>query len=97
LGYIPGRSFVGRVLECGWDVRDEVVRKGEWVVGLLDVRKVYIAFSSSVQRGRNVDENLFSIIRAALWPNSSSSTVAEFIVFHIPGNPPRLQMILLDL
>ncbi|KIM42917.1 hypothetical protein M413DRAFT_125606 [Hebeloma cylindrosporum] len=39
VGYIPGRSFVGRVLECGWDVRDEVVRKGEWVVGLLDVRK----------------------------------------------------------
>jgi hypothetical protein len=40
VGYIPGRSFVGRVLECGWDVRDEVVKKGEWVVGLLDVRKV---------------------------------------------------------
>jgi len=40
VGYIPGRSFVGRVLECGWDVRDEVVRKGEWVVGLLDVKKV---------------------------------------------------------
>ncbi|CAA7259558.1 unnamed protein product [Cyclocybe aegerita] len=39
VGYIPGRSFVGRVLECGWDVRDEVIRKGEWVVGLLDVRK----------------------------------------------------------
>ena len=40
VGYIPGRSFVGRVLECGWEVREQVVRKGEWVVGLLDVRKV---------------------------------------------------------
>ena len=40
VGYIPGRSFVGRVLECGWDVPDETVKKGEWVVGLLDVRKV---------------------------------------------------------
>lgn len=40
VGYIPGRSFVGRVLECGWDVKDELVRKGEWVVGLLDVKKV---------------------------------------------------------
>ena len=40
VGYIPGRSFVGRVLECGWDVRDEEVRKGEWVVGLLDIKKV---------------------------------------------------------
>ncbi|KAK7471136.1 hypothetical protein VKT23_002548 [Stygiomarasmius scandens] len=39
VGYIPGRSFVGRVLEVGWEVRDEIVRKGEWVVGLLDVRK----------------------------------------------------------
>ena len=46
VGYIPGRSFVGRVLECGWDVRDEVVRKGEWVVGLLDVRKVTLSLSS---------------------------------------------------
>ncbi len=39
-GFVPGRSFVGRVLECGWEVKDEVARKGEWVVGLLDVRKV---------------------------------------------------------
>ncbi|KAJ4472029.1 hypothetical protein J3R30DRAFT_1020235 [Lentinula aciculospora] len=39
VGYIPGRSFVGRVLECGWDVSEDVTRKGEWVVGLLDVRK----------------------------------------------------------
>ncbi|KAF9558220.1 hypothetical protein CPC08DRAFT_692332 [Agrocybe pediades] len=39
VGYIPGRSFVGRVLECGWDVRDEVAKKGDWVMGLLDVRK----------------------------------------------------------
>ncbi|KAJ6543906.1 hypothetical protein B0H19DRAFT_1267221 [Mycena capillaripes] len=39
VGFIPGRSFVGRVLECGWEVRDEIVRRGEWVVGLLDVRK----------------------------------------------------------
>ena len=46
VGYIPGRSFVGRVLECGWDVRDEIVRKGEWVVGLLDVRKVTLSLSS---------------------------------------------------
>ncbi|KAF7330851.1 hypothetical protein MVEN_02424500 [Mycena venus] len=39
VGFIPGRSFVGRVLECGWEVRDEIVRRGEWVVGLLDIRK----------------------------------------------------------
>ncbi|KAF5363778.1 hypothetical protein D9756_000884 [Leucocoprinus leucothites] len=39
IGYIPGRSFVGRVVECGWEVRDEVVRKGDWVAGLLDIKK----------------------------------------------------------
>ncbi|KAK7051312.1 hypothetical protein VNI00_004812 [Paramarasmius palmivorus] len=39
VGFIPGRSFVGRVLECGFEVSDDVVRKGEWVVGLLDVKK----------------------------------------------------------
>ena len=40
VGFIPGRSFVGRVLEVGWELGDEVVKKGEWVVGLVDVRKV---------------------------------------------------------
>lgn len=39
-GFIPGRSFVGKVIECGWAVREEVCRRGEWVVGLLDVKKV---------------------------------------------------------
>ncbi|KII96059.1 hypothetical protein PLICRDRAFT_170639 [Plicaturopsis crispa FD-325 SS-3] len=39
VGYIPGRSFVGRVLESGWEVREEVCRRGEWIVGLCDVRK----------------------------------------------------------
>ncbi|KAL1939747.1 hypothetical protein VTO73DRAFT_9780 [Trametes versicolor] len=38
-GFIPGRSFVGKVVECGWAVSAEVCRRGEWVVGLLDVRK----------------------------------------------------------
>ncbi|KAL1747753.1 hypothetical protein HDZ31DRAFT_31134 [Schizophyllum fasciatum] len=48
VGYIPGRSFVGRVLQCGWEVRDQQVRRGDWVVGLLDVRKVrYFPFQTS--------------------------------------------------
>ncbi|GBE79129.1 hypothetical protein SCP_0203260 [Sparassis crispa] len=38
-GFIPGRSFVGRAMECGFEVKDEVCKRGEWVVGLLDVRK----------------------------------------------------------
>jgi hypothetical protein len=40
VGFIPGRSFVGRVLECGWEVGEEVIKKNDWVVGLLDVKKV---------------------------------------------------------
>lgn len=46
-GFVPGRSFAGRVLECGWEVKDDVARKGDWVVGLLDVRKVMTAFVST--------------------------------------------------
>ncbi|KAI0366431.1 hypothetical protein BV20DRAFT_1038386 [Pilatotrama ljubarskyi] len=38
-GFIPGRSFVGKVIECGWTVSPEVCKRGEWVVGLLDPRK----------------------------------------------------------
>ncbi|RDB15652.1 hypothetical protein Hypma_003990 [Hypsizygus marmoreus] len=38
VGYIPGRSFVGRILECGWEVEDEA-KRGDWVVGLLDLKK----------------------------------------------------------
>jgi hypothetical protein len=39
-GFIPGRSFVGRAIEIGWEVRGDTVRKGEWVVGLTEVKKV---------------------------------------------------------
>lgn len=41
-GYIPGRSLVGRVIECGWEVKGDVCKKGEWVIGLLDVKKVCV-------------------------------------------------------
>ena len=40
VGYIPGRSFVGRVLEAGWEVREESIKRGDWVVGLMSVQKV---------------------------------------------------------
>ncbi|KAG5643265.1 hypothetical protein DXG03_001275 [Asterophora parasitica] len=48
VGYIPGRSFVGRVLECGWEVGDEVGRRGDWVVGLLDLKKDGLSSLSSI-------------------------------------------------
>ena len=43
-GFIPGRSFVGRAIEIGWEVREDIVRKGEWVVGLTEVKKVSRVF-----------------------------------------------------
>ncbi|KAG2127722.1 uncharacterized protein EDB93DRAFT_1096330 [Suillus bovinus] len=39
LGYIPGRSFVGRILEVGWDVDNHSLKRGEWVIGLNSVHK----------------------------------------------------------
>lgn len=40
-GFIPGRSVVGKVIEIGWDVKGDVCKRGEWVIGLLDVKKVF--------------------------------------------------------
>ncbi|KAF8592745.1 hypothetical protein K439DRAFT_1504853 [Ramaria rubella] len=37
LGFVPGRSFVGRAVECGWDVNN--ISKGDWVFGITEVRK----------------------------------------------------------
>ena len=39
-GFVPGRSFVGRAVQVGWEVREDIVKKGEWVVGLMEVKKV---------------------------------------------------------
>jgi NADPH:quinone reductase-like Zn-dependent oxidoreductase len=35
-GFIPGRSFVGRAIECGFDIRG--IAKGDWVFGLLSLQ-----------------------------------------------------------
>ncbi|KIJ37433.1 hypothetical protein M422DRAFT_33759 [Sphaerobolus stellatus SS14] len=34
--FVPGRSFVGQVIEVGWDTKK--VGKGDWVCGLADVK-----------------------------------------------------------
>jgi NADPH:quinone reductase-like Zn-dependent oxidoreductase len=38
-GFVPGRGVLGRVVECGLEVSNPL-KKGEWVIGLLDVKKV---------------------------------------------------------
>lgn len=39
-GFIPGRAFVGKVLETGTEVDAKKVRKGDFVYGLNDLKKV---------------------------------------------------------
>lgn len=39
-GFIPGRSVVGKAIEVGWDVKNDVCKRGDWVIALLDVKKV---------------------------------------------------------
>ena len=38
--FVPGRGILGRVVECGLEVSSETLKKGEWVIGLLDAKKV---------------------------------------------------------
>ncbi|KAH9062033.1 hypothetical protein EDB87DRAFT_1608969 [Lactarius vividus] len=38
-GFVPGRGVLGRVVECGLEVSSDILRKGEWVIGLLDAKK----------------------------------------------------------
>ena len=39
-GFVPGRGILGRVVECGLEVSSDTLKKGEWVIGLLDAKKV---------------------------------------------------------
>lgn len=39
-GFVPGRAFVGKVLECGNDVDSNKVKRGDFVYGLADLRRV---------------------------------------------------------
>ncbi|KAI8984976.1 hypothetical protein BD414DRAFT_529595 [Trametes punicea] len=69
-GFIPGRSFVGKVVECGWAVSPEVCKRGEWVVGLLDVRKLWSFRPDTLL---DVEHQLIGLI-------SQCGALAEFIV-----------------
>ncbi|KAF8271734.1 hypothetical protein EI94DRAFT_1796846 [Lactarius quietus] len=37
--FVPGRGVLGRVVECGLEVSSDILKKGEWVIGLLDAKK----------------------------------------------------------
>lgn len=38
--FVPGRGVLGRVVECGLEVSSDTLKKGDWVIGLLDAKKV---------------------------------------------------------
>ncbi|PWZ03266.1 hypothetical protein BCV70DRAFT_154808 [Testicularia cyperi] len=50
-GFVPGRSFCGRVVECGYEVKK--MRKGDIVFGLQDSRK-----SGALAEFMTIDHNL---------------------------------------
>ncbi|KAG6901636.1 hypothetical protein C0995_009737 [Termitomyces sp. Mi166 len=94
VGYIPGRSFVGRVLECGWEVEEEVVKKGDWVIGLLDLRKCgaltefIVVDRHRVHRApypRMQQDGLSSLSKATLNVPASQSSSSRMTPDTIPG------------
>ena len=84
-GFIPGRSFVGRAVEVGWEVRGEFVKKGEWVIGLMEVKKVRIFLDSFDPTSDTVGFPP----SLALSQSSLLSTGAECTVFLARGHPLR--------
>lgn len=69
-GFIPGRSFAGRVIECGWEVCEEDVKKGDWVVGLLDIKKCGAMAEFVVVDRRRVHRVPYSRMDSSLSPLS---------------------------
>ncbi|KAF8292352.1 hypothetical protein DL93DRAFT_939594 [Clavulina sp. PMI_390] len=94
-GWVPGRSFVGRAVEVGFEVRNCV--RGDWVFGLLDLSKVRY-FSSSYFRSSNSNDLLvYSLVP---WPSSSSLIVDACVALlllhlHFPLHPSRTHSSLL--
>ena len=66
-GFVPGRSFVGRAVEVGYGVN--TIGKGDWLVGLMDARKVSYYL-----------KHTFSFLIRCFWILQQSGALAEFIV-----------------
>lgn len=70
--WIPGRSFFGRALDVGGEVR--TIIKGDLVIGLVDIKKVssiVTVFVSTLADQSHID----SLHRAVPWQNTSPVTV----------------------
>jgi hypothetical protein len=64
--WVPGRTFVGRALEVGAEVKQ--ITKGDMVIGLVDIKKVSIPGKMECRwQGYS---KAYRLHRVALWPNS---------------------------
>jgi hypothetical protein len=59
--FVPGRGVLGRVVECGLEVSTDILRKGEWVIGLLDAKKV--RRHRSFRFALNIDSDFHTVRR----------------------------------
>jgi len=59
-GFVPGRGFLGKAMECGGSVSN--IRRGDWVMGVLDVGKVRCESGGQCPFSRHV----FFTVRCAL-------------------------------
>ncbi|KAG8986789.1 hypothetical protein FRB90_003775 [Tulasnella sp. 427] len=80
-GFVPGRAFVGKVIETGWEVND--VRSGDWVMGLTE-----LSTSSSGKGGTLAEYVVVDRTRVSrapkpgtiLWPGARQGLTMEQIV-----------------
>lgn len=84
-GFVPGRSFVGRVLETGWEVND--VKRGDWVMGLTD-------FSKSGALAEHLVVDRTRVSRAPkpgveFWPGGRTLSTAQVAVLPLLAVPAR--------
>ncbi|KAG8923297.1 hypothetical protein FRC00_006426 [Tulasnella sp. 408] len=82
-GFVPGRAFVGRVIETGWEVND--VRSGDWVMGLTELSTSTSASKHSGTLAEYVVVDRTRVSRAPkpglmLWPGANSGLSMEQIV-----------------
>ncbi|KAG8953701.1 hypothetical protein FRC04_001905 [Tulasnella sp. 424] len=82
-GFVPGRAFVGKVLETGWEVND--VRSGDWVMGLTELSTSTSSSKNSGTLAEYVVVDRTRVSRAPkpglmLWPGATSGLTMEQIV-----------------
>ncbi|KAJ8085851.1 hypothetical protein PM082_004670 [Marasmius tenuissimus] len=89
LGYTPGRSFVGRIVEVGVveDERETGFRKGDWVIGLLEVRRCGALQEFVVVDRRRIFRVPPPSLKSQPTPSSASASISSRKHGSTPGSP----------